>query len=157
MKFRYLTTIFVLSTLIFSGCVPLLHKHYYAPKVYGVLKDGDKPLRATNVYLSSHYNKKRCDTYELVDITNEQGEFEIGPIYESRYILWFFTLGEPFVSWHLCFESAGSRDLILNSHGFGVLSHEVLLVKCDISMDEEINFEYFFPDISGKCKVEIKE
>ena len=148
MKSRVLLAFF---TSLSVGCVPLPHQNIYAPKIYGVLKKGGQPLIDTNVYLGLSIHNDACNQYDHVSTTNDKGEFEIGPITESQYVVWLVAYGDPYVSWDLCSEGPdGNKAAILGQGGIG-FSVERLKVKCDVLKSEEIYVDAF-PNVFGNCE-----
>ena len=138
---------------ILYGCIPVPYKELDAPRIRGVLQRGDIPLVRTNVYLSAAQGRKDCDNYNIVTKTNDSGEFEIGPVKESHFVIWLVAIGDPYASWDLCVEMDGKRHEILGQGGIG-FSVETLLVKCDVARNKEIDSEFdAWPKIFGRCEL----
>jgi len=148
MKSKVLLALF---TSLAVGCVPMPHQEHYAPKIYGVLKKGGQPLSNTNVYLGLSIHDDACNQYDHVSTTNDNGEFEIGPITESRYVVWLVAYGDPYVSWDLCSEGPdGNKTAILHQGGIG-FTVERLKVECDVLNSEKIYVDAF-PNVYGNCE-----
>lgn len=127
------------------------HQVHYAPKIHGVLMKGGQPLSNTNVYLGLSIHNDACNQYDHVSTTNDKGEFEIGPITESQYVVWLVAYGDPYVSWDLCSEGPdGNKTAILGQGGIG-FPVERLKVECDVLKSEEIYVDAF-PNIFGNCE-----
>jgi hypothetical protein len=138
---------------LLCGCVPIPYKELHAPRIRGVLQSGDMPLVNTNVYLSAAEGRKDCDNYNIVTKTNDSGEFEIGPVKESHFVIWLVAIGDPYASWDLCVEVDGKRNEILGQRGIG-FSVETLLVKCNVATDREIDIEFdAWPKVFGRCEL----
>jgi hypothetical protein len=141
-------TILITFVFMLSGCCPIPHTEYFAPKVSGVLVNEDVPLSQATVYLSAHAYRDDCEKYDLTATTNEKGEFEIGPVRKFQFFV--MVIGDPIVSWDLCVDSTGGRHSILRQGGRG-FSRDTLQVRCDISAKTE--YIDAFPAYSGKCRL----
>lgn len=135
----------VVLTLMISACIPMPHHEYRAPKIMGTLYDGDAPLGRTKIYLST--GRDECVKPYITSQTNAIGQFEIGPVKEVEYFVFF--MGDPTVWWSLCLEAKGTHHAIMSQGGIG-RSPSVLQVRCDVSQKQD-TYINAFGDIRGKC------
>lgn len=135
-------------TLFVVGCAPFPHNHYHAPTIKGVATINGLPATNTKVYLASAIKMTSCDDTPLTSTTNENGEFEIGPITKFRYLVLLY--GDPYEIWELCIDYKGQRKQLLQFDAHSSPSN--LEVKCELTREEEVYFEEV-RGLSGLCDV----
>ena len=147
MKNRTYTTL--LASLLISGCAPIPHNEYFAPKISGVITINGTPVKNTKLYLGSEIKFSNCSSNPITTITNQKGEFEIGPIKEFKFFTMFY--GDPAAIWELCAEKDGGKIKILYQNGH--FSPSSLHVKCDLSINRTHVITNTNKGIFGKCQL----
>jgi len=123
------------------------HQAHLTPSITGVMQNDNMSLSNTSVYLDATFHSEKCYNYDLVTKTNQDGEFNIGPVKEFRWIA--FIYGDPVANWALCVDTKNGRKIVLEQGGIGMPPTE-LDIKCDVSKTEIFYIEAF-GTIEGNC------
>ena len=131
-----------------SACAPIPHDEIYAPKVSGVIYDGNIPLKNTKVYLGTSEDDQ-CKTNQTVAETDNLGQFEIGPIKERRYIVWLIGDVGIWWAWNMCIDLSDHRVPIMRVSG--AKHGPNFRVKCNVARKLE-PFKKSGQSVSGYCE-----
>ena len=138
---------------IISACLPIPHRSYKAPRISGIIYSGDAPLKQTEVYLSTARDGKCNSSDDMMAMTTDLGQFEIGPI--RKFELFVFLIGDPLAYWIMCVDHDNVRQIIMSQNGIGI-APMVLKVKCNVQNQDKYQKEKFikeFRHMQGDCVV----
>jgi len=110
--------------IILAGCVPFPHTETFTPKINGTLIQNELPQKGTEVVLTEDAS---CKIITEKSITNEKGEFTLGPITKFRLVLQM----EAAYGWNICIREDSNYYPISNFISFGQAPEQVN-ISCEV-------------------------
>ena len=121
---------------ILVACVPYPNRHYFAPTIIGVVRNGDNPVPNAEVRLSGEFTDK-----DSITVTDSNGRFKIGPLTEMR--LSVVLIGDPLYGYSLHIK-LGDKEYTGISENLIGYSLKDIVVACDLSKPIQVGKRQVF-------------
>jgi hypothetical protein len=115
----------VVFGLLVGACVPIPNRHYFAPKITGLVLDSGLPVANAEVKLSGRFTDRIVTTR-----TDAAGRFIVGPITEFEFTT--TLLGDPLFGYDLQISRVSEIYKALSNSNVGFVPHNIQ-VNCDLS------------------------